>query len=146
MENETSPEDAERSPLPVGRILLGILLVGLVILLAHREFAGPYANADALYSDCAAGSATGDGAALERRMRCAHYLELLLANWYFSQSSLICSRDAGDQLPGAYVAYWHERGLGFFSGFFRSAEASANAFFDSEAEPCTVPNPSVNPP
>lgn len=45
-------------------------------------------------------------------------------------------------LPGAYVAYWHQRGLGVSFGFLLSA---ANSAKDSEAEPCPEPNPRLHP-
>jgi hypothetical protein len=147
MEPESpSPDIAERSARSAAHALVGVIVLALAFLGFYLESDRPYANAHSLYDDCAAGGNQPDGAALERRGRCARYLQLMLDNWYLSQASMICSRYAGDQLPGAYVGYWRMRGLGIFSGFFRAAEKSANEFLDSEAEPCSVPNPRLHPP
>jgi hypothetical protein len=54
--------------------------------------------------------------------RCAQYLELMLANWSLTRSSVICTRHTDDQLPDAYLAYWPKHGFGALSGLFRSAE------------------------
>jgi hypothetical protein len=127
--------------------LAGVLVIALAFLGFYLESARPYPNARSLYADCAAGGSEPDEAALVRRDRCRRYLGVMLDNWYLSQkSSMICSRYADGQLPGAYVAYWRQRGLGVFSEFFRSAESSAKEFLDSEAQPCPVPNPSLHPP
>jgi hypothetical protein len=138
-------EIAQRDFRSAMHALFGVLVIAFALLTFYLTSARPYPNAHALYSDCAAGDHRQDGA-LERRLRCARYLQLMLDNWYLSQSSAICSRYTDEQLSAAYVAYWQRRGLGIFFGLFRSAESSAKEFLDSQAEPCSGPNPSLHPP
>jgi hypothetical protein len=110
------PEIAQRDFRSAMHALLGVLVIALAFLAFYLTSARPYPNAHALYADCAADDHRQDGAALERRVRCARYLQLTLDNWYLLQNSTICSRYAGDHLPAVYVAYWRQRGLGIFFG------------------------------
>ncbi len=147
MQSASSAQDTTRRNFRSAlHALAGVIVIALAFVGFYLESARPYPNAHSLYADCAAGGNEPDQAALERRSQCARYLEIMLDNWNLSQSGMICSRYADDQLPGAYVAYWRQRGLGIFFGLFRSAESSAKEFFDSEAQPCPVPHPSLHPP
>jgi hypothetical protein len=147
MQSESSaPDIAQRNFHAALHVLVGVGVIALAFLGFYLESARPYPNAHSLYADCAAGGRQPNPAALERRGRCARYLEIMLDNWYLSRASVVCSRYADDQLPGAYMAYWQQRGLGISAGFFRSAESAAQEFFDSEAQPCPVPNPRLHPP
>jgi hypothetical protein len=108
----SAPDTAQRDFHSALHVLIGVGVIALAFLGFYLESARPYPNAHSLYPDCAAGGRHPDAAALERRSRCDRYLEIMLDNWYLSRASVVCSRYADDQLPGAYVASaraWHLR-------------------------------------
>jgi hypothetical protein len=95
-----------------------------------------YKSARKLYDDCAAPATLKNGAPTVRRLHCLEFLKQALNAWNLTQDNGICSAHIGKELPDAYVKYWQKRGLGVLKGEFRSAEASANDFLDSQKQPC----------
>lgn len=115
---------------------LGMLVAAALALASGKAEADAYKTARGLYEDCAAPATLRNGATSQQRERCADYLEAVLNAWNLNQDNGVCSSHVGSELPDAYVQYWRARGLGFLSGEFRSAEASATDFLDSQKQPC----------
>jgi uncharacterized membrane protein len=113
-----------------------LAVAALLALSSGAGAAQEYKTARSLFEDCAATAALKSGAQSEPRERCADYLDRVFNAWNLNQDNGVCSRHVGAQLPDAYVKYWRNRGLGFLSGEFRSAEASVNDFLDSQKQPC----------
>ncbi len=112
-----------------------VIAAGLA-LAAGAAHSATYKTARKLYDDCAAPAKMASGVTTPQRKRCAAFLQQSLSAWNLAQDSNVCSRHTGAALADAYVAYWKKRGLGFLKGEFRSAQASANDFLDSQKQPC----------
>jgi hypothetical protein len=95
-----------------------------------------YKSARRLYDDCAAPAMLKSGVPTANRERCTGFLTQALNAWNLTQENGVCSAHSGKELPDAYVAYWKKRGLGVLKGEFRSAEASANDFLNSQKQRC----------
>ena len=118
---------------------LALTAAAALLLLAAGAHAATYKRARLLYDDCAAPAKLASGVPTTRRQRCTAYLNQVLNAWNLAQDPGTCSRHVGAELPDAYVAYWHKRGLGLLGGEFRSAEASVNDFLDSQKQRCPQP-------
>jgi len=107
----------------------------LLVLSTASASAYAYKTARGLFHDCSA-AADGTGDAPARHQHCAQYLKQMLDAWNLDQAPGVCARRIGTGLPHAYVKYWRNRGLGFLSGEFRSAESSVIDFFNSQKRAC----------
>lgn len=120
---------------------LPLIIATTLALSAGAAHAYTYKSARKLYDDCAAPATLKNGAPTARREQCLGYLKQALNAWNLTQDNGTCSAHVGEGLADAYVKYWQKRGLGVLKGEFRSAEASANDFLDSQKQPCKPRQP-----
>ena len=122
----------------VGRTSTIAAAIGaLLVFSSASASAYAYKTARGLYRDCSA-AAEGRGYAPTRHQRCGQYLKQMLDAWNLDQAPGVSARRIGNALLHDYVKYWRNRGLGFLSGEFRSAESSAIDFFNSQKHACAT--------